>query len=32
MDVAQNDPQVRQKIIARIAPPKGDQPDDQGQK
>jgi hypothetical protein len=32
MDVAQNDPQVRQKIISRIAPPKGDQPDDQGQK
>jgi hypothetical protein len=32
MDVAQNDPQVRQKIIARIAPPKGDQPDDQGHK
>ena len=32
MDVAQNDPQVRQKIIARIAPPKGDHPDDQGQK
>jgi hypothetical protein len=32
MDVAQNDPQVRQKIMSRIAPPKGDQPDDQGQK
>ena len=26
MDVAQNDPQVRQKIMSRIAPPKGDQP------
>jgi hypothetical protein len=25
MDVAQNDPQVRQKIMSRIAPPKGDQ-------
>ncbi len=32
MDVAQNDPQVRQKIMSRIAPPKGGQPDDQGQK
>jgi hypothetical protein len=32
MDVAQNDPQVRQKIMSRIAPPKGDQPDEQGQK
>lgn len=26
MDVAQNDPQVRQKIMSRIAPPKGNQP------
>jgi uncharacterized protein DUF4168 len=26
MDVAQNDPQVRQKIMSRIAPPKSDQP------
>ena len=25
MDVAQNDPQVRQKIMSRIAPPKGGQ-------
>jgi hypothetical protein len=25
MDVAQNDPQVRQKIMSRIAPPKSDQ-------
>ena len=32
MDVAQNDPQVRQKIMSRIAPPKGNQPDDQEQK
>jgi Domain of unknown function (DUF4168) len=32
MDVAQNDPHVRQKIMSRIAPPKGDQPDDQGHK
>ena len=32
MDVAQNDPQVRQKIMSRIAPPKGDQPADQEQK
>jgi hypothetical protein len=32
MDVAQNDPQVRQKIMSRIAPPKGDQPDNQEQK
>jgi hypothetical protein len=32
MDVAQNDPQVRQKIMSRIAPPKGDQPNsDQSQ-
>jgi thymidylate synthase len=29
MDVAQNDPQVRQKIMSRIAPPKGDQQDEQ---
>jgi thymidylate synthase len=32
MDVAQNDPQVRQKIMSRIAPPKGDQQDQQEQK
>ena len=29
MDVAQNDPQVRQKIMSRIAPPKGDQQNDE---
>jgi hypothetical protein len=32
MDVAQNDPQLRQKIMSRIAPPKGDQPDEQQRK
>ena len=32
IDVAQNDPQVRQKIMSRIAPPRGDQQDEQGQK
>jgi hypothetical protein len=33
MDVAQNDPQVRQRIISRISPPKdGEQQDEQKQK
>ena len=32
MDVAQSNPQVRQKIMSRIAPPKGDQQNDELQR